>query len=79
VVTAFAGHALRQYRAGGEYIVNQRLVFGERVFAVGDKLPWRELGMHEVRVHELWRANIVDCAPVVAPDSKLALEPPKRK
>ena len=54
--------ALRQYKAGGEFVVNQPLDWHGHVYATGDKFPWRDLGVHEVKVHELWRANILDCA-----------------
>lgn len=54
--------SLRSYKAGGEFIVNQPLDWHGRVFKTGEPFPWRDLGVHEVKVHELWRANLIDCA-----------------
>lgn len=71
---AFAGHALRSYVAGGEFIATRNIDVGVRVIKAGERFPWRDLGMHEVRVHQLWRANMVDSAPPARPPQQ-----PKRK
>lgn len=54
--------ALRQYKAGGDFVVAKPFDWHGRLFKTGDAFPWRELGVHEVKVHELWRATMLDCA-----------------
>jgi hypothetical protein len=77
VASLSAGHTPRQYRPGGEFIANREFVFGERLIAVGERIPWRELGLHEWRMFEFWRANMIDSAPVGVAAVARAVEPPK--
>lgn len=58
------GFSLRQYRAGGDYVSTRDQEMFGRQFKAGEVIPYRELGVHEVRMHELWRCNLVDCAPL---------------
>lgn len=71
-----------QYVRGGEFVCNRELDFsarpGGRVFAVGEVLPWRDLGMHEWQVCEFWKANMVDAAPVAAIMMPLVVAAPPR-
>lgn len=74
------GASLRQYIAGGEFVANRELVFGDRAIKVGERVPWRELGVHEVHMHQFWRANIVDCVPkaVLAAERATAAKPQRQ-
>lgn len=78
------GAPLRKYVAGSDFVANRDLP--ELGVKVGERVPWRDLGIHEVKMHELWRANIVDCAPPsvqvavkVAPTERVDVTPPRHK
>jgi hypothetical protein len=68
------GAPLRSYVAGGDFIANRDM--SELGVKVGDRVPWRDLGIHEVRMHQMWRANMVECvaqAPVSANEQTVSL------
>lgn len=78
------GFSLRQYRAGSEFVAVRDVELFGRSFKTGERVPWREMGVHEVRMHELWRSNIVDCslaplASIEATEQKPKPVQPKRR
>lgn len=54
-------------------------------FADGDTVPWRDLGVTEVMLHDWWRAGMVRFRPMqqvcnhVLYDAKVAVESPKQR
>ena len=42
------------------FAAREALVYGERRFAAGEVFPWRELGLSDLEVWNLWRTLHVD-------------------
>lgn len=45
------------------FVARDRLEFAGRSYAAGDPFPWRELGLSERQVWNLWAARRIDNAP----------------
>lgn len=70
-----------RYVRGGEFVCNRDLDFtahaSGRVFKIGERLPWRDLGIHEVTLYQWWQQNMIEVAPAVvaAPVAPVVMEP----
>lgn len=61
-------------------VASQAFPIGDRTFRDGDPLPWREMGLLESDVFNMWRSGLVDHKNEAPTETEVdAATPPRRQ
>lgn len=60
---------VRTYDPTRPFVALKALTFGDRTFAPGEVVPWRDLGLSELRLYRLWGQYKVGHVDAPVPDA----------